>query len=183
MAGTVFHKRLCLMAQLHLDTLCFALGRFPRNPWFHWIWFVQRVFLAKKDALVCGTRFVHWRGFCNTIMLISEKQTGISLGWSRSWRSVYGGLHQASERRFRKVIEQADGVWGFPGRAEAGFCLCSSTTVLRADASSGGLVQPSLKSCCSEGIGICFSSQLFQQGNVRLHALIVPSELPINLLL
>lgn len=122
------------------DNLCFALGRFLARPWFHRVWVVQEMLLAREAVLVCGNRFVDWDVFCRAVLLMNENGLAHMLsnmyGVASPLVSVaianLGELHRLYQKRreslsavdfvkllkmgrFRKVTEQVDRVYGFLG--------------------------------------------------------------------
>ncbi|KAE9367374.1 HET-domain-containing protein [Stipitochalara longipes BDJ] len=122
------------------DSLCRALGRFLTRAWFHRVWVVQEMLLAKEALLVCGNRFVDWDVFCRAVLLMSENGLGYMLanvyGVMSPMVSVaianLGELDRLFQKRreslsavdfikllkmgrFRKVTEQVDRVYGFLG--------------------------------------------------------------------
>jgi hypothetical protein len=131
------------------DNLCLTLGRFLARPWFHRVWVVQEMILAKEAVLVCGNRFVEWNTFCAAVLLMEEN--GLSYLLAPLAAPFYGApsplvsvalanineLHRLREKgreglsavdfikllkmgRFRKVTEPVDLVWGFLGLADEG---------------------------------------------------------------
>jgi hypothetical protein len=127
------------------DSLFFALGRFLTRPWFHRVWVVQEMLLAKEAVLLCGNRFVNWNVFCGAVLLMSENgmahlmanMDGVPSPLVSVAIANLGELHRLFEKgreglcttdfikllkmgRFRKVTEPVDRVYGFLGLADEG---------------------------------------------------------------
>jgi hypothetical protein len=124
------------------DSLLLAFGQFLARPWFHRVWVVQEMLLSKDTVYVCGNRFLNWKIFCLTVLLMKLNAVTkllVSPGISRSLveiaianifeLSTLGEKAQAglspsdfikllNMGRLRRVSEPVDRVWGLLGLAD-----------------------------------------------------------------
>ena len=120
------------------DVLSLAFGRFLARPWFHRVWVVQEMLLAKDAVLVCGSRVMNWKIFCLAVLLM--KHNGVTkllvsqdvprslveiavaniIGLTTLSDKAHKGLSPSEFTkpldlgRLGKVTEPVDPIWGIP---------------------------------------------------------------------
>ena len=119
-----------------------AIIRFFLRPWFHRLWVVQEVLMARELVLVCGSKTISWDAlFAATFdigLLIAADNPQVERQYRCAtkgivelgeWRgkaggAVINGLSQSefvrilSAGRQRQVTEQVDRIWALTGLAQ-----------------------------------------------------------------